>query len=306
MNKFLISVSMMAASFFSVASSASANTAALNIFACEPEWGALAQALGGDRVSIYVATTAKQDPHQIQAKPSLLVQVRRANLVVCTGAELESAWLPLVLRQAGNGAVQPSSPGYFEAADYVQKLGVPVVLDRAAGDVHAAGNPHIHTDPRNIARIATALAQRLADIDPANAAFYQSRYRDFSTRWQAAIERWERAAAPLQGVVVVSHHSYFLYLDHWLGLNTVAQLEPKPGVPPTSAHLVSMQTLLQNQPARMILRGPYNSERPSAWLSERTKIPEVLLPGTVGGSDQAKDLFSLFDDTVARLLAALK
>lgn len=284
----------------------SANAAALNLFACEPEWGALAQELGGDRLSIYVATTAMQDPHQIQARPSLLAQARRANLLVCSGAELEAAWLPVVLRQAGNAAIQPNRPGYFEAAEYVQRLGLPSVLDRAAGDIHQGGNPHIQTDPRNIANVAKALAQRLAEVDPANAGYYQTRYRDFSTRWEAAIERWEKQAAPLRGVVVVAHHSYFVYLDNWLGLNTVAQLESKPGVQPTSAHLAGVQALLQRQPARMILRAPYNSERPSEWLSERARIPAVMLPGTVGGSEQAKDLFGLFDDTVQRLLAALK
>ncbi len=284
----------------------SANAAALNLFACEPEWGALAQELGGDRLSIYVATNAMQDPHQVQARPSLLAQARRANLMVCSGAELEAAWLPVVLRQAGNAAIQPGRSGYFEAASYVQRLGVATLLNRAAGDIHASGNPHIQTDPRNIARIAAALAQRLAEVDPANAEFYQTRYRDFATRWEVAIARWEKQATPLRGVVVVAHHSYFVYLDNWLGLKTVAQLEPKPGVQPTSAHLAGVQELLQRQPARMILRAPYNSERPSEWLSERAKIPAVMLPGTVGGSDQAKDLFGLFDDTVQRLLAALK
>ncbi|MGA9033286.1 MAG: zinc ABC transporter substrate-binding protein, partial [Sulfuricaulis sp.] len=119
------------------------HASALDVFACEPEWGALAQELGGDRVSIYVATSALQDPHRIQAKPSLLARARRANLVVCTGAELEIGWLPIVLRQSGNNAVQPDKAGYFEAANYVQKLEVPTVLDRAAGDIHPGGNPHI-------------------------------------------------------------------------------------------------------------------------------------------------------------------
>ncbi len=284
----------------------SANAAALNLFACEPEWGALAQELGGDRLSIYVATNAMQDPHQVQARPSLLAQARRANLLVCSGAELEAAWLPLVLQQAGNAVIQPGRPGYFEAARHVQRVGVATELDRAAGDIHASGNPHIQTDPRNIARIAAALAQRLAEIDPVNALHYQTRYRDFAARWDAAMKRWEREAAPLRGVAVVVHHNYFAYLENWLGLVQVAQLEPKPGVQPSSSHLAGVLEQLQRQPARMVLRTPYNSARPSEWLSERAKTPAVMLPGTVGGSGQAKDLFGLFDDTVQRLLAALK
>jgi zinc/manganese transport system substrate-binding protein len=280
--------------------------AALEIFACEPEWGALAQELGGDRVSIYVATNALQDPHQVQAKPSLLARARRAQLVVCTGAELEIGWLPIVLRQSGNSAVQPGKPGYFEAANYVQKLEVPTRLDRAEGDVHAAGNPHIQTDPRNIGRVATALAQRLAEIDPAGATYYQSRYRDFAPRWEAAIKRWEQQAAPLKGVTVVVQHKGFPYLEHWLGLREAAALEPKPGVEPTSAHLTEILEQLQREPAKMILRAAYSDGRASEWLAERARIPAVTLPYTVGGNDKANDLFSLFDDTVQQLLGALK
>ena len=280
--------------------------AELKVFACEPEWAALTQELGGDRVSIYVATNAFQDPHRVEAKPSLLARARRAQLIVCTGAELEIAWLPMVLRQSGNSAVQPDKPGYFEAANYVQKLEVPTRLDRAEGDVHAAGNPHIQTDPRNIGRVAAALAQRLAEIDPAGAAYYQARYRDFAPRWEAAIKRWEQQATPLKGVTVVVQHKGFPYLAHWLGLREVAALEPKPGVEPTSAHLTQVLEQLQREPAKMILRAAYSDGRASQWLAERAGIPMVVLPYTVGGNDQAKDLFSLFDDTVQRLLGALR
>jgi len=280
--------------------------AAINIFACEPEWGALAQELGGDRVAVYVATNALQDPHRIEAKPSLLAQARRADLVVCTGAELETGWLPIVLRQSGNNAVQPGKPGYFEAANYVQKLEVPTRLDRSEGDVHAAGNPHIQTDPRNIARVATALAQRLAKIDPSGATQYQQRQRDFTKRWDAALERWTKQAAPLRGVPIVVQHKGFPYLENWLGLREIASLEPKPGVEPTSAHLTAVLEQLQRQPARMILRAAYSDGRASEWLAERARIPAATVPFTVGGSDKAKDLFGLFDDTVQRLLEATR
>jgi zinc/manganese transport system substrate-binding protein len=281
-------------------------TAALDVFACEPEWGALAQEIGGDKVSVYVATTAFQDPHRIQARPSLLARARRANLVVCTGAELEVGWLPVVLRQSGNASVQPNTPGYFEAANYVQRLDVPTVLDRAAGDVHAAGNPHIQTDPRNIARVATALAQRMADVDRANGALYQSRYQNFAKRFDAAIARWTAQAAPLKGAPIVVHHVSFNYLENWLGLRELAQLEPKPGVEPTSTHLAEVLNIVKQQPAKMILRTPWNDARASEFLAERAHIPAVVIPDTVGGSDRAKDLFAFYDDVVARLLGALK
>lgn len=283
-----------------------ASFAALKVVACEPEWAALAKELTGGQADIYAATNAYQDPHHIQAKPSLISSVRSADLVVCTGAELEVGWLPILLRQSGNPAIQPGKPGYFEAAAYVRKLEVPRVLDRAAGDIHPGGNPHIQTDPRNIGLVATALAQRLAQIDPANAASYQQREQDFAARWQAAIQRWQQEAAPLRGVAIVVQHKGFPYLEDWLGLKEIAALEPKPGVEPTSTHLAEVEAQLKRQPARMIIRAAYNDGRASAWLAERAQIAAVELPFTVGGSERARDLFGLFDDTVQRLLGALK
>jgi zinc/manganese transport system substrate-binding protein len=278
--------------------------AALKVLACEPEWGALVQELAGDKASVYVATTGLQDPHHIQARPSLVAAARGSDLLVCTGAELEVGWLPVLIRQSGNNAIQPGKPGNFEAAAFVRKLEVPDRLDRADGDVHAAGNPHIQTDPRNIALVAEPLARRLAELDPANAATYQARSADFMTRWKAATQRWEKEAAPLRGTSVVVQHKAFPYLQQWLGLVEVAVLEPKPGVDPTSAHLSTVLAGLQTRPARMILRAAYNDGRGAEWLAERTKLPIVVLPFTVGGDEQSKDLFSLFDDTIQRLLKA--
>ena len=278
--------------------------AALRVFACEPEWGALAQELGGSLVEVSVATSALQDPHQIQAKPSLIARARNADLVVCTGAELEIGWLPILLQQSGNAKVQPGQPGNFAAADYVRKLEIPTQLDRSQGDVHAAGNPHIQTDPRNIAQAAVALAARLQLLDAANASQYAKAQVDFSQRWQQAMVRWSTRAAPLKGVPVVSQHKAFVYLYDWLGLKEVAVLEPKPGVEPTASHLQEVLSALKAAPARMVLYSAYQDARPSEWLSKNAGIPVVKIPFTVGGTDGAKDLFSLFDDTVTRLLAA--
>lgn len=278
--------------------------AALRVFACEPEWGALAQELGGKFVEVSVATSALQDPHQIQAKPSLIARARNADLVVCTGAELEIGWLPVLLQQSGNAKVQPGQPGNFAAADAVRKLDVPTQLDRAQGDVHAAGNPHIQTDPRAIAQVATALGARLQQIDPAHAADYAKAQADFMQRWQQAITRWTAQAAPLRGVAVVSQHKAFVYLYDWLGLKEVAVLEPKPGVEPSASHLQTVLATLKTTPARMVLYAAYQDPRPADWLSRNAGIAAVKLPFTVGGTDGAKDLFGLFDDTVSRLLAA--
>jgi len=229
-------------------------SAALNVFATVPEWGALADELGGDKLKIYVATNALQDPHHVEAKPSLIARARNADLVVATGAELEIGWLPLVLQQAGNPKVLPGKPGYFEAAAFVALLDKPVRLDRAEGDVHPAGDPHIQTDPRNIARVAGPLAARLAEIDPPNAAYYQARYKAFAERWTAAIAGWEKQALPLKGTPVVVQHKAFTYLIAWVGLKEVAALEPKPGVEPTTAHLSEVLATLGRTPAKMVVR----------------------------------------------------
>ena len=278
--------------------------AALHVFACEPEWGALALELGGNLVEVSVATSALQDPHQIQAKPSLIARTRNADLVVCTGAELEIGWLPVLLQQSGNAKVQPGQPGKFAAADFVRKLDVPSQLDRSQGDVHAAGNPHIQTDPRNIAQVAKALGARLAQVDAAHASQYAQRLADFSQRWQQAIGRWTTQAAPLKGAAVVSQHKAFVYLYDWLGMKEVAVLEPKPGVEPTASHLQEVLASLKNVPARMTLYAAYQDPKPSEWLSKNAGVPAVKIPFTVGGTDGAKDLFGLFDDTLARLLSA--
>jgi zinc/manganese transport system substrate-binding protein len=279
--------------------------ATLNVFACEPEWTALVQELAGDKASLYTATAALQDPHRIEARPSLIAKARRANLLVCTGAELETGWLPVVLRESANNAIQPGSAGYFEAASVVHMLEVPSRLDRSEGDVHAMGNPHIQTDPRNFLPVAEALAQRLIQLDPANATAYQQRLTAFTQRWRSAIAKWEQQAAPLKGVPVVAQHKGFPYLSNWLGLNEVTTLEPKPGMEPSAAHLAQVLATLQEHPAKMVIRAAYQEARPSEWLSGRAKIPSVVLPFTVGGAEHTDDLFGLFDVTVSRLMAAI-
>ncbi len=281
-------------------------TAALNVFACEPEWAALAQELGGDRVSVYSATTALQDPHRIEARPSLIARVRSADLLICSGSELEIGWIPLLLTQSGNPRIQLGSPGYFEASQQVARLEIPKAIDRALGDIHPGGNPHVHTDPRNIARIAPVLMERMAQLDPANAESYRSRGKSFLERWQAAIARWEQQAVPLKGVPVVVYHKDFSYFINWTGMREAGSLEPKPGIPPTPSHLAELIDQMKRAPAKVIVYSPYNSPQAAEFLSSRASIPAVMVPFTVGGTDKAKDLFGLFDDTIARLLGAVK
>ena len=295
---------LIAMSLILLGLAAPAARAALNVLTCEPEWAALTQELAGDLANVSSATTAQQDPHHIEARPSLQARARRADLLICTGAELETGWLPLLQREAGNARIQPGQPGYFEAARFARLIERPTALDRAQGDVHASGNPHLHLDPRNIARVADGLAKRLADLDPAHAARYADRNADFQSRWTAAMTRWETQAVGLKGASVVTHHRNLSYLADWLGLKVIGELEPKPGMEPTASHLAELLETLKATPARMVLRAAYESPKAFEWLSSRASIPALELPYPVGGSPGAKDLFGLFDDTLSRLLQA--
>lgn len=280
-------------------------SAKLNVFACEPEWGSLVQELAGDKVDVSVGTSALQDVHQIDAKPSLIAKVRRANLMVCTGADLEVGWLPQLIRQSGNQKIA-TGPGYFLAVSQVQTLDKPTQLDRAAGDLHPQGNPHIQMDPYRVLKVAKALSARLSALDAANSATYQQRFDDFSNRWKAATIRWEAKAAPLKGKKVVVHHISWVYLNKWLGLEQIGALEPKPGVPPTSGHLSSLISTTKSQGTYAIISAAYQDQKPARWLQERTGVPVVVLPYTVGGDAQSKDLFGFFDSTIDKLLGAAK
>lgn len=277
--------------------------AELRVFACEPEWGAMLHELAGDSVHVDVATSAMQDPHVVEARPSLIAKVRRADLIVCTGAELEVGWLPQLLRQAGNNKVTTGA-GYFMADDQVELLGKPSQLDRANGDIHADGNPHIQMDPYRMLAVADALTTRLGQLDPDNAELFSTHMADFKTRWLDAIGQWERKAAPLKGRNIVVHHDAWVYMENWLGLKQVGALEPKPGVPPTSSHLASLIAVTTSSKALAIISAAYQDPKAGKWLSQRTGVPAVTLPFTVGGDARATDLFSLYDDTIDLLLGA--
>jgi zinc/manganese transport system substrate-binding protein len=298
MHKWLIAITLLTLSPQALAK--------LNIFACEPEWASLAQEIGGDKIEAHAATTAHQDPHHIQARPSLLARARKADLLICSGAGLESGWLPILLKKSGNGAIQPGKPGHIMAADHVRLLEVLGSVSRSMGDVHASGNPHLHLDPRNILKVAAVVKQRLQEIDKANSGHYQQRHADFENKWRQAIKRWNKRGTSLRGMPVVVHHRSWVYLENWLGLKEIAALEPKPGLPPTSAHLAKVLKQVEKTPAKGIIHSPYQQSKSAKWLSGKSGIPVIELPYTIGGTPQARDLFGLFDDTINRLLAVSK
>jgi len=278
--------------------------AKVNVFACEPEWAALADEIGGDRVKTVSATHVRQDPHYIRARPSLIAKARRADLIFCAGAGLEVGWLPILLQKAG-GDVQAGEIGYLMATDHVTVIEKQEQVDRSMGDVHPEGNPHVHLNPYNVLLIADVLTARLSQIDGKNADFYQAQLADFRARWQTAIAGWEAEAKSLRGATVVVHHKGFSYLLDWLGLKQVASLEPKPGIPPTTAHLEGLLQQLTPHPADAILRSPYEPADASLWLSARTSTPAIELPFTIGGNAESVTLMRLFDSTLSLLKDAI-
>ncbi|MDX8397241.1 MAG: zinc ABC transporter substrate-binding protein [Mariprofundaceae bacterium] len=280
--------------------------AAVRVFACEPEWGALVVELGGEDVDVFTATSALQDPHHIQARPSLIARMRNSDLVVATGAQLEIGWLPVLLRKSANPAIQPGQRGYVEAASFVHMLEVPASVDRIHGDVHPGGNPHIQADPRNMLRVAAGLNQRLQALDAVHAARYQQRYIDFVARWQVSLQRWQKLAAPLKGVPLITFHKGWAYMLNWLNLQEVTTIEPISGIAPGAAYLSQLLARQQAQPAVMVIYAAYQNSQAADWLGKRANIPVVRLPFTVGGSNQADDLFALYENTIHLLLKAAK
>ncbi len=277
-------------------------SAAVNLFACEPEWAALADEIGGDLVKPYAATTAAQDPHYIRARPSLLAKMRRSDVLLCSGAGLEVGWLPVLLQKAGRASVQPGGAYHIMAADHIQILEKPVTVDRSMGDVHPEGNPHLHLNPHNMLPVAAVLTDKLAQLDPSNATTYRQRHAAFVTRWQNAIGKWEAQAESLKGMRVITHHKSFTYLTDWLDIVLAGTIEPKPGIPPTTGHLESLLQLVRADPVVVILRTPYDPADGSNWLAQKSGTPTMILPFTIGGSEQAEDLFGLFDDTLSLLV----
>ena len=278
--------------------------AMINIFACEPEWGALAKEIGGEKVKIFSATHAKQDPHYIRARPSLINKARKADIIFCSGAGLEVGWLPLLLQKSGS-SVQPGMEGHLIASEFVKVLEKPIVVDRTMGDIHPEGNPHVHLNPHNISLIAKELTKRLELIDATNASFYRNRFNSFALRWKEAIVRWEKNASDLKGMQVVVHHRTFSYLIDWLGLIEVASLELKPGIPATASHLEGLLQQFKTKPPDVIVRTPYEPGNASIWLSEKINSPAIVLPYTINGDVSSVDLFALFENSINLLKGAL-
>lgn len=274
--------------------------AALNVFACEPEWADLTRALVPD-ANIHTATSAQQDPHYIEARPSLIAALRGADIAVCTGASLEAGWLPALISRASNRNIQPGKPGLFYAAEQVSLYQPHDHVDRSMGDVHPEGDPHIHLDPARLPMIVDALADRLVALAPSDADSVRLRQRQWQVSWKLATAEWRKTAAELEGLSVAVQHSNFGYLLRWLGVESAIDLEPKPGLPPSASHLSDLLSDPALEKVGLILIASYQAERPARWLANQTGLPVEILPGTVTDQPETRDLQALISYLISRL-----
>ncbi|KEI70327.1 metal ABC transporter solute-binding protein, Zn/Mn family [Endozoicomonas elysicola] len=274
--------------------------AALNIFVCQPEWQALISAHAPD-ANIFSATTARQDPHYVQARPSLIAKMRQADLAMCSGAELEIGWLPMLQSRSGNLSVQNDAETMIFASDHVAMLDTHQHVDRSMGDIHAHGNPHVQFAINDIPELSKVVTQRLQALDPGNAHQYQARGIRFRANWRQHVNEWRELSKPLKGKKVVGQHATYRYLFKWLDIEQVADLEPKPGLSPTTAHLQSL-TRLDKASYDAIVFSSHQDHQPAEWLHRQTGKPVIKLPLTVSGNEQLTDLV---DQTLAGLLEVL-
>ncbi|YCO00733.1 metal ABC transporter solute-binding protein, Zn/Mn family [Vibrio sp. VNB-15] len=273
---------------------------ALNIFVCEPEWKAFLESHAPD-ATIYSATTAKQDPHYVQARPSLIAKMRQADMAMCSGAELEVGWLPMLQVRSSNGAVQNGSQSMIYATDFVRMLDTHDHVDRSMGDIHAHGNPHVQFAANDIIPLSHAVTKRLQVLDPDNAQTYQFNGMKFRAHWRKKLNEWNEKAAPLKGKQVVGYHETYRYLYDWLGMEQIADLEPKPGISPTTSHLQSL-TKLNTNSFEAIVYSSHQDKRPANWLQQHTNKPLIQLPLTVS---KGQSLDEMYDQVIDDLLDVL-
>jgi zinc/manganese transport system substrate-binding protein len=280
--------------------------AALNVWACVPEWAVLAKAIGGDAVEVEAAIAAVDSPEMVRPTPALIADLQAANLLVCTGAGLEEEWLDSVLEVAANPAVMPGQPGYFLASDFVTLIEDEAHAGREGeGEEHAAGNPHIHGDPGNVIKVAAQLARRMIELDPENEAVYSENARAFIRDLGAVKKELEELAAPLRGVNIFVQHDHSRYLLTWLGINSVATLEPEHLVTAGPAFLADIIASAPSANAKFIIYAVFDDPSPSQFVGEKTGLPIVMLPYTVGGTEAAGDYPGFYRDSIERLLDGL-
>jgi len=279
----------------------------LNVVATTEDLGSLAREIGGDRVSVTSLARGYQDPHFVDPKPSFILAVSRADMLIVVGRELEIGWLPPLLTSSRNSKIQVGGPGYLDASLNVKILEIPTgQITRAMGDVHPLGNPHYWLEPGNGRRIAQAVRDKLSQLSPPNASYFAQRYGDFDTRLAAGEKRWDAAIAPYKGTKLVTfHRSWPNFMDRW-GLDVMGYVEPKPGIPPTPQHTIEVIDEMKRQGAKLIIVEPYFDLKTPQAIANQVGGKVLVLAPSVGGAKEVTDYTQLFEYDVNQLAAALK
>src|SRR5262249_28005348 len=277
----------------------------LNVVTSTTDLAALTQEVGGDRITVDSIAKGYQDPHFVEAKPSFLLKLRNADLLISVGLDLEIGWLPPLITQSGNGRIQPGANGYLDASQFAEILEIPQgKVTRAEGDVHPLGNPHYWLDPDNGRRVAKGIAGKLGELDPADAAYFQQRFADFDKRLSDAEKRWEGQMAPYRGRKVVTYHRSWPNFAKHFGLDVIGYIEPRPGIPPTPSHTIELINQMKRENVKVMLIEPYFDLRTPNNVGSQTGAKVLVMPPSVGGEKGTEDYFKLFDYNLALLKQA--
>ncbi|HYL13805.1 MAG TPA: metal ABC transporter substrate-binding protein [Terriglobales bacterium] len=277
----------------------------LNVVTSTTDMAALTQEVGGDKVNVEAIAKGYQDPHFVEAKPSFLLKLRQADLLVVVGLQLEIGWLPPLITQSGNPRIQVGAPGYLDASQFAEILEIPQgTVTRAMGDVHPMGNPHYWLDPDNGRRIARGIANKLAEMDPADASYFQQRFQDFDKRLTGAEQKWDAEMKPYRGRKVVTYHRSFPNFAKHFGLDVIGYVEPRPGIPPTPTHTLELIQLMKRENCKVVLVEPYFDLKTPQAIGRETGAQVVVYLPSVGGEKGVDDYFKLFDYDIGLLIKA--
>jgi zinc/manganese transport system substrate-binding protein len=279
----------------------------LNVVTSTTDMAALAQEVGGDKVNVESIARGYQDPHFVEAKPSFLLKLRQADLLISVGLQLEIGWLPPLITQSGNPKIQVAASGYLDASQFAEILDIPQgTVTRAEGDVHPLGNPHYWLDPDNGRRIAKGIAGKFGDMDPEDAAYFQQRLQDFEQRLAAAEQNWDAEMRPYHGRKVVTYHRSFPNFAKHFGLNVIGYVEPRPGIPPTPSHTLEIIQLMKRENCKVVLVEPYFDLKTPQSIGRETGAQVVVYLPSVGGEKQVTNYFELFGYDIALLTKAFQ
>jgi zinc/manganese transport system substrate-binding protein len=276
-------------------------TGRLQVVATYGYIGDIVQRIGKDHVEVVVLARGDYNPHIIIPKPSYIAKMRRADLLVINGGQLEIGWLPQIIRQANNGSVQPGERGFLDLSMHVHLIDVPTSVSRELGDVHPEGNPHFFMDPDNIPVIAKAITERLSELDPDNQAFYETNNKELYASWQQSMKTWEEKLKPFKGEKVLEYHKIFDYFLNRFGFVIAGTIEPLPGIPPTTKHIADVEKLIMREQVKIIFQDVYNPQDASSYLAKRHNVKLIVLPHDVGAVKEANDVFSVFNEIIRRI-----